>query len=107
MKRKPHKNFYYMIFMGWGALCIIIYRTITIGMIYRLEMNKMIIKLINYIQIMNDCLINSKVLRARNLLDKGKGGNDAYCMIGMGKEKFLTSVRNKNLSPIWDEQAEL
>lgn len=52
-------------------------------------------------------LLTFKVLRARNLLDKGKGGNDAYCMIGMGKEKFLTSVRNKNLSPIWDEQAEL
>lgn len=50
---------------------------------------------------------NLKVLRARNLLDKGKGGNDSYCMIGMGKEKFLTSVRNKSLSPVWDEQAEL
>ena len=48
-----------------------------------------------------------QVLKARNLLDKGKGGNDAYCMIGMGKEKFLTSVRSKTVSPVWDEQAEL
>ncbi|CAF0817304.1 unnamed protein product [Brachionus calyciflorus] len=46
------------------------------------------------------------VSKARNLLEKGKGGNDAYCMIGMGKEKFLTSVRQKTLSPVWDEQAE-
>ena len=48
-----------------------------------------------------------QVLKARNLLEKGKGGNDAYCMIGMGKEKFLTSVKTKSLSPVWDEQAEL
>ena len=47
------------------------------------------------------------VLRARNLLEKGKGGNDAYCMIGMGKEKFLTSVKPKSAMPQWDEQAEL
>ena len=47
------------------------------------------------------------VLKARSLLEKGKGGNDAYCMIGMGKEKFLTSVKQKSLSPSWDEQAEL
>lgn len=40
------------------------------------------------------------------MLDKGKGGNDAYCMIGMGKEKFLTSVKAKTLAPTWDEQAE-
>ena len=47
------------------------------------------------------------VLRARNLLEKGKGGNDAYCMIGMGKEKFLTSVKPKTNVPAWNEQAEL
>jgi hypothetical protein len=47
------------------------------------------------------------VTKGRNLLEKGKGGNDAYCMIGMGKEKFLTSVKTKTLSPVWDEQAEL
>jgi hypothetical protein len=47
------------------------------------------------------------VVRARNLLEKGKNGNDAYCMIGMGKEKYLTSVKMKSLSPVWDEQAEL
>lgn len=40
------------------------------------------------------------------MLEKGKGGNDAYCMIGMGKEKFLTSVKQKSLSPVWEEQAE-
>ena len=40
------------------------------------------------------------------MLEKGKGGNDAYCMIGMGKEKFLTSVKTKTLKPVWDEQAE-
>ena len=47
------------------------------------------------------------VLKGRNLLEKGKGGNDAYCMIGMGKEKFLTSVKSKTALPQWDEQAEL
>ena len=26
---------------------------------------------------------------------------------GLGKEKFLTSVKMKSLSPNWDEQAEL
>ncbi len=52
----------------------------------------------------NVCIL---VLKARNLLEKGKGGNDAYCLIGMGKEKFLTSVKPKSLSPVWDEQAEL
>lgn len=46
------------------------------------------------------------VTKARNLLDKGKGGNDAYCMIGMGKEKFLTSVKTRTLCPVWEEQAE-
>jgi hypothetical protein len=40
-------------------------------------------------------------------LDKGKGGNDAYCIIGMGKEKFLTSVKSRTLEPEWGEQAEL
>lgn len=47
------------------------------------------------------------VTKAKSLLEKGKGGNDAYCMIGMGKEKFLTSVKPKTLSPVWEEQAEL
>jgi len=46
------------------------------------------------------------VTKAKSLLEKGKGGNDAYCMIGMGKEKFLTSVKPKTLSPVWEEQAE-
>ncbi len=48
-----------------------------------------------------------QVTRAKNLLDKGKGGNDAYCIIGLGKEKFLTSVKPKTVNPSWDEQAEL
>jgi hypothetical protein len=46
------------------------------------------------------------VIKARNLLEKSKGGNEAYCMIGMGKEKFITSVKGKTNSPVWDEQAE-
>jgi len=46
------------------------------------------------------------VTKAKNLLERSKGGNDAYCIIGLGKEKFLTSVRPKTLNPVWDEQAE-
>ena len=46
------------------------------------------------------------VIRGRSLLDKGKGGNDAYCIIGMGKDKFHTSVKSKTLEPEWGEQAE-
>ncbi len=48
-----------------------------------------------------------KVTKGRNLLEKGKNGNDAYCIIGLGKEKYLTSVKQKTTNPVWDEQAEL
>ncbi|XP_073451891.1 rab11 family-interacting protein 2 [Aquarana catesbeiana] len=46
------------------------------------------------------------VLQARDLHPKGKHGtNDAYTIIQLGKEKYSTSVVEKNLNPIWKEEA--
>ncbi|XP_068111374.1 rab11 family-interacting protein 2 [Hyperolius riggenbachi] len=46
------------------------------------------------------------VLQARDLHPKGKHGtNDAYTIIQLGKEKYSTSVVEKNLSPVWKEEA--
>ncbi|CAM4862381.1 unnamed protein product [Rotaria socialis] len=48
------------------------------------------------------------VHQARNLPDKGKhGGVDAFCTISMGKEKFVTAVREKTRSPDWEEQCDM
>ncbi|CAF0947963.1 unnamed protein product [Adineta ricciae] len=48
------------------------------------------------------------VIQARNLPDKGKnGGPDAFCTISMGKEKFVTAVREKTTSPDWNEQCDM
>ncbi|UJR10554.1 hypothetical protein I4U23_014754 [Adineta vaga] len=50
------------------------------------------------------CTVN----QARNLPDKGKnGGPDAFCTIGMGKEKFATAVREKCTTPDWHEQCDM
>lgn len=46
------------------------------------------------------------VLQARDLHPKGKHGtNDAYTIIQLGKEKYSTSVVEKNLNPVWKEEA--
>ncbi|XP_075071666.1 rab11 family-interacting protein 2 [Mixophyes fleayi] len=46
------------------------------------------------------------VLQARNLHPKGKHGtNDTYTIIQLGKEKYSTSVVEKSLSPVWEEEA--
>eukprot|EP00058_Branchiostoma_floridae_P002148 XP_002587636.1 hypothetical protein BRAFLDRAFT_231723 [Branchiostoma floridae] len=48
------------------------------------------------------------VHQARNLVVKGKGGtNDAYVTITLGKEKFLTSVAEKTVTPGWNEECDL
>ena len=49
------------------------------------------------------------VKRARNLKAKGKDGtNDAFVIIGLGKEKFRTSVKEKTLKSVeWLEECEL
>ncbi|CAF1123458.1 unnamed protein product [Adineta ricciae] len=48
------------------------------------------------------------VHQARNLPDKGKSnGIDAFCTISMGKEKFVTAVREKTRTPEWQEQCEM
>ena len=47
--------------------------------------------------------------RARGLNLKGKNGtNDAFVTIGLGKEKYLTSVKEKAGENVeWCEQCEL
>ncbi len=66
------------------------------------------------------------VHQARNLPDKGKNGGkkkekqfinrdmtflyvgvDAFCTISMGKEKFVTAVREKTRTPEWQEQCDM
>lgn len=48
------------------------------------------------------------VRRAKGLNIKGKNGtNDAFVTIGLGKEKFQTSVKEKSENPEWLEQCEL
>ncbi|CAF3835612.1 unnamed protein product [Adineta steineri] len=48
------------------------------------------------------------VHQARNLPDKGKSnGIDAFCTISMGKEKFVTAVREKTRAPEWQEQCDM
>jgi len=48
------------------------------------------------------------VKRARGLNVKGKNGtNDAFVTIGLGKEKFQTSVKERTEEPEWSEQCEL
>ncbi|CAF3351986.1 unnamed protein product [Rotaria sp. Silwood1] len=44
------------------------------------------------------------VHRARNLLDKRL---NPFCTISMGKEKFVTVVREKTCSPDWQEQCDM
>jgi len=48
------------------------------------------------------------VKRAKGLNVKGKNGtNDAFVTIGLGKEKFQTSVKDKAEDPEWCEQCQL
>jgi hypothetical protein len=34
-------------------------------------------------------------------------GIDAFCTISMGKEKFVTAVREKTRAPEWQEQCDM
>uniref|UniRef100_A0A3P9JQJ8 RAB11 family interacting protein 1 (class I) a n=1 Tax=Oryzias latipes TaxID=8090 RepID=A0A3P9JQJ8_ORYLA len=46
------------------------------------------------------------VHQARNLRVKGKnGGNDAYAIMQVAKDKFSTSVAEKSVAPVWKEEA--
>ncbi|CAL1544771.1 unnamed protein product [Lymnaea stagnalis] len=48
------------------------------------------------------------VLRARNLIAKGKGGNnDVFVTIQLGKEKYQTSTIKNALNPEWFEECDL
>ena len=40
-------------------------------------------------------------------IDCGLGTNDAFVTIGLGKEKFQTSVKERSEDPEWSEQCEL
>ncbi|XP_078582326.1 rab11 family-interacting protein 2-like isoform X2 [Branchiostoma floridae x Branchiostoma japonicum] len=56
----------------------------------------------------NPTHVKVTVHQARNLVVKGKGGtNDAYVTITLGKEKFLTSVAEKTVTPGWNEECDL
>ncbi|CAG5135608.1 unnamed protein product, partial [Candidula unifasciata] len=47
-------------------------------------------------------------LRARNLIAKGKGGNnDVFVTIQLGKEKYQTSTIKSALNPEWFEECDL
>ncbi|XP_029941126.1 myosin-2 heavy chain-like isoform X2 [Salarias fasciatus] len=46
------------------------------------------------------------VLQARGLRVKGKSGtNDAYAVMQVAKEKYQTSVAEKSVAPVWQEEA--
>ncbi|GFS01442.1 rab11-interacting protein [Elysia marginata] len=48
------------------------------------------------------------MLRARNLVAKGKGGNnDVFATIQLGREKFQTSTIKNALNPEWFEECDL
>ena len=48
------------------------------------------------------------VLRARELRVKGKHGtSNPYAIMGIGKEQFKTTVQEKTLDPVWQEECEL
>ena len=44
-------------------------------------------------------------ISVRNIISAGT--NDAFVTIGLGKEKFQTSVKEKSDTPDWSEQCEL
>lgn len=47
------------------------------------------------------------VISARNLLVKGKNGkNDAFVTIHLGDKKYQTSVKQRSVTPVWNEQCE-
>ncbi|XP_059396042.1 rab11 family-interacting protein 1-like [Carassius carassius] len=46
------------------------------------------------------------VRQARGLRSKGKNGtNDAYAIMQVAKDKFSTSVQEKSVAPVWNEDA--
>ncbi|XP_072045338.1 uncharacterized protein [Amphiura filiformis] len=49
------------------------------------------------------------VHQARNLIQKGKDNswNNAFVIIALGKDKFITSVAEKSQGPRWNEECEL
>ncbi|XP_022255112.1 rab11 family-interacting protein 2-like isoform X1 [Limulus polyphemus] len=47
------------------------------------------------------------VQKARNLVRKGKGTNDAYVTIQLGKERFETRVQERVINPEWHEECDL
>ncbi|CAG0885622.1 unnamed protein product [Darwinula stevensoni] len=52
--------------------------------------------------------IQVTVLRARGLRVKGKHGtSNPYAIMGIGKEQFKTTVQEKTLDPVWQEECEL
>ncbi|KAK7473651.1 hypothetical protein BaRGS_00035129 [Batillaria attramentaria] len=58
----------------------------------------------------NDVIVHCKciVLRARNLIAKGKGGNnDVFVTIQLGKEKYQTSTIKNARNPEWFEECDL
>ncbi|XP_076471464.1 rab11 family-interacting protein 5-like [Babylonia areolata] len=53
-------------------------------------------------------LVQFTVLRARNLIAKGKGGNnDVFVTIQLGKEKYQTSTIKNARNPEWFEECDL
>ncbi|CAI9725706.1 family-interacting 1-like isoform X2 [Octopus vulgaris] len=56
----------------------------------------------------NPTHVQFTVLRARNLVAKGKGGNnDVYATIQLGKEKYQTTTIKKARNPEWFEECDL
>lgn len=48
------------------------------------------------------------VQKAKELLVKGKGGtNDAYVVVQLGKERYMTTIKEKCKNPIWCEECDL
>ncbi|GAB1609862.1 rab11 family-interacting protein 2-like isoform X2 [Argonauta hians] len=56
----------------------------------------------------NPTHVQFTVLRARNLVAKGKGGNnDVFATIQLGKEKYQTTTIKKARNPEWFEECDL
>ncbi|XP_023235528.1 rab11 family-interacting protein 1-like isoform X1 [Centruroides sculpturatus] len=48
------------------------------------------------------------VQKAKDLIIKGKDGtNDAYVVVQLGKERYMTSIKTKCTNPIWYEECDL
>ena len=44
------------------------------------------------------------MIKAKDLIVKGKKTNDVYAIIQLGKEKFQTTTREKTVNPEWNEE---